>query len=143
MSSTYNLPPEGSKLLALPAHGRIACALCHSDPNHVKFEHTTRTEGNWRIIANPLAWGNENPEVLVLGFSKGPTQAGALATFDHNEIAYKGGRGSVGKILAHLGLIGSSAAELSSAVSNAIADTTGRFHFGSLSHDIDCRTACI
>ena len=69
----------------------------------------------------------------MLGFSKGPTQAGALATADHNEIAYKGGRANVGKILAHLGLIATpSEAALSSVVTDAISDPTGRFHFGSL-----------
>lgn len=115
----------------LPAHGRIDCTICHRGP--VEFGRTQRTEGDWRITANPLAWGNPRAEIIVLGFSKGPTQAGALSAALHNEIAYKGGRQQVGKILAHVGLIPKmDPADLKRRVDDLIADETGRFHFGSL-----------
>lgn len=119
---------------SLPASGRIACARCFSScGTSIQFDQTKRSEGDWRITANPLAWGNVTPEVIVLGFSKGPTQAGALLSTHHNEIAYKGGRHNVGKILAHVGLIAADdPTNLSRAVSQAISDTQGRFHFGSL-----------
>jgi hypothetical protein len=66
----------------------------------------------------------------VLGFSKGPTQAGgARSTLPHNQIAYKGGRTNLAKILHHIGLI---AAPDSCLVDQAIADCNGRFHFASL-----------
>lgn len=119
---------------SLPASGQIACARCFSSCGaSIQFDQTKRTEGDWRITANPMAWGNVTPEIMVLGFSKGPTQAGALVSTPHNEIAYKGGRHNVGKILAHVGLIaGDDPANLSLAVSQAISDTQGRFHFGSL-----------
>jgi hypothetical protein len=82
---------------------------------------------------NPLAWGNAAPEIIILGFSKGPTQAGALATTEHNQIAYKGSRGNVGKILKHVGLLQQADGEdPGQAVSRMIADRHGRFHFGSL-----------
>lgn len=117
----------------LPAPGRINCSRCFKGCAPVHFDQTRRQEGEWRITANPLAWGNAKPEVVVLGFSKGPTQAGALTTAPHNEIAYKGGRGNVGKILAHIGLLSEDRdGDLASAVSKAIADPSGRFHFGSL-----------
>lgn len=118
----------------LPTSGRVACARCFNGcGNQIQFDQTQRTVGNWRITSNPLAWGNKTPEVVVLGFSKGPTQAGALAKAPHNDIAYKGGRQNVGKILAHVGLISADDPEnLSLAVSEAISDTRGRFHFGSL-----------
>lgn len=116
----------------LPNHGRVSCSRCYGGFS-TQFDLTKRTEGDWRITANPLAWGNATPEVVVLGFSKGPTQAGALTTAPHDEIAYKGGRGNVGKILAHVGLLSDSGdGDLASAVSKAIADPLGRFHFGSL-----------
>jgi hypothetical protein len=69
----------------------------------------------------------------VLGFSKGPTQAGALTQTPHDEIAYKGGRVAVGKILAHVGLMprGDNDA-LKRSVDRLIADKAGPFHFGSL-----------
>jgi hypothetical protein len=62
----------------LPAHGRVDCVLCHRGQT-VSFDRTVTGDDDWRITANPLAWGNPNAEVVVLGFSKGPTQAGALA----------------------------------------------------------------
>jgi len=116
----------------LPSHGRVSCSLCHSDPA-LQFDVSKRTEGDWRITANPLSWGSTAPEIVVLGFSKGPTQAGALATTPHDEIAYKGSRLNVGKILAHIGLIpADTPAELKRYVDNLIADRSGRFHFASL-----------
>jgi len=90
-------------------------------------------DGKWRITANPLAWGNVAPEIVVLGFSKGPTQAGALATAPHDQIAYKGSRTAVGKILAHIGVVARPAdGNLSQTVDRLISDQRGRFHFGSL-----------
>jgi hypothetical protein len=69
--------------------------------------------------------------VLVLGFSKGPTQAGALATTPHNEIAYKKGRPNAYKILARVGLVPPSD-QPGEAMGRLIADRNGAFGFGSL-----------
>lgn len=116
----------------LPSHGRVACSHCYADVTP-QFDESKRAEGDWRITANPLSWGSVKPEVLVLGFSKGPTQAGALASAHHDEIAYKGSRLNVGKILAHVGLIPSDTPEgLRDEVDRLIADPFGRFHFASL-----------
>ncbi|MBC3345217.1 hypothetical protein HU811_01035 [Pseudomonas sp. SWRI196] len=80
-----------------------------------------------------MSWGSTHPEVVVLGFSKGPTQAGALASTPHDEIAYKGSRLNAGKILAHVGLIPSDEPDrLKRNVDRLIADKSGRFHFASL-----------
>lgn len=117
----------------LPAHGRVTCNRCFSSCNQIEFDKTRRTEQTWRITANPLAWGSNDPEVVILGFSKGPTQAGALASTPHEEIAYKGSRTNVGKILRHVGLLpGINDEDLGQAVSRLIAQPTGRLHFGSL-----------
>lgn len=117
----------------LPLHGRVNCTKCFSSEKAVEFDVTKRTEGKWRITANPCAWGNHEPEVLVLGFSKGPTQAGALVTFPHDEIAYKGGRKNIGKIFQHIGLIPPTDENLlAEAISDLISDKNGRFHFASL-----------
>ncbi|WP_454249244.1 hypothetical protein [Pseudomonas sp. R151218B TE3479] len=73
------------------------------------------------------------PEIVVLGFSKGPTQAGALASTPHDEIAYKGSRLNVGKILAHIGLIPTDEPDrVKKNVDRLISDKSGRFHFASL-----------
>jgi hypothetical protein len=112
----------------LPASGRIACNLCHRG-QPFDFDRTRTTEGAWRITNNPLAWGSTEPEIMVLGFSKGPTQAGALASTPHDQIAFKGGRANLAKILHHIGLLPEPDGRLAA---RAIADPHGRFHFGSL-----------
>lgn len=115
----------------LPVHGRIQCERCFAGED-VEFDESTRTECEWRITANPMAWGNPRAKVVVLGFSKGPTQAGALARAPHDDIAYKGSRTKVGKILQYLGLLNPQDGKtLSETVSAAIADRAGPFHFGS------------
>ena len=114
--------------LGLPDHGRVACALCHEGATY-DFDRTRTQTDEWRITNNPLAWGNSEPEVLVLGFSKGPTQAGALASQPHDSIAYKGGRTNLAKILHHIGLLAAPDPRL---VDQVIADRDGRFHFASL-----------
>lgn len=117
---------------SLPLHGRVDCTRCFSCVQ-VEFDKTTTGNSDWRITANPLAWGSQNAEIVVLGFSKGPTQKGALATAHHDEIAYKGSRLNVGKILAHIGLLQKQADNrLRAAVDREIANPMGRFHFGSL-----------
>lgn len=119
----------------LPAHGRVNCTRCFGGDAPVEFDKTRRMagDGKWRITANPLAWGSEAPEIVVLGFSKGPTQAGALATAPHDQIAYKGSRTAAGKILAHLGVLPRPAeGGLGKAMDRLISDQQGAFHFGSL-----------
>lgn len=116
----------------LPQHGRINCTKCF-ECSTIEFDKTIRSDMGWRITANPLSWGNPDCEVVVLGFSKGPTQAGALAKIPHDEIAYKGSRTNVGKILSHIGVLPIDAhGNSSQAVGQAISDQSGRFHFGSL-----------
>ncbi|PHS71858.1 MAG: hypothetical protein COB22_06725 [Cycloclasticus sp.] len=116
----------------LPEHGRISCTRCYQG-QEVIFDNTKQTDGNWRITSNPLAWGNSNAEIVVLGFSKGPTQAGDLENTPHDQIAYKGSRLNVGKILAHIGLLPKADnASLKLAVDNEISNKSSRFHFGSL-----------
>lgn len=115
-------------MTSLPDHGRIACSLCHRGQAYA-FDVTRTEVVGWRITNNPLAWGSATPEVVVLGFSKGPTQAGALARLPHDEIAFRGGRTNLAKILHHVGLLSSPDSKL---VDRAIADRQGRFHFASL-----------
>jgi hypothetical protein len=112
----------------LPQHGRIVCARCHKGQLH-QFDKTQTEEHGWRITNNPLAWGGRTPEVMVLGFSKGPTQKDALAHSRHEDIAYKGGRTELAKILHHIGLLPTPDREL---VDRLIADPSGHMHFGSL-----------
>jgi hypothetical protein len=112
-------------LSCIPEHGRINCDVCHR--GQITFDLTERTEGNWRITANPLAWGNPQAEILVLGFSKGPNALGALATKSHNAIPYAGQRHWVKKILARIGVV-----SVDANIDTLIADHAGRFAWGSL-----------
>ncbi|WP_296745814.1 hypothetical protein [Mesorhizobium sp.] len=116
----------------LPAHGRIDCTECFRG-EIVHFDRTKRDDRDWRITANPLAWGNPNAPIIILGFSKGQTQAGDLARTPHDQIAYKGNRPNVGRILAHVGLVKVGTRESqAAAIDRMIADRNGLFHFGSL-----------
>lgn len=117
---------------SLPTHGRVDCSICFGDTTPI-FDHSHIEGDSWRIKSNPLSWGSTLPEVVVLGFSKGPTQSGALAQTHHDEIAYRGSRTNVGKILRHVGLLTvEDTATLSSAVDSLIHNPSGRFHFASL-----------
>ena len=117
---------------SLPTHGRVDCTMCFRD-TVPQFDHSYAEGDGWRIKSNPLSWGNDRPEVVVLGFSKGPTQSGALAQAHHDHIAYKGSRTNVGKILRHVGLLpGEHPAGLSAEVDALISNPSGRFHFASL-----------
>jgi len=116
----------------LPLHGVVECNACY-ETTPVIFDRTVKTDGAWRITANPLAWGNPYAEIVVLGFSKGPSQAGTLSNTPHNDIAYKTHRVNVGKILSHLGLLPKGDNTfLKNMVDKIIADEQGRFHFSSL-----------
>ena len=117
----------------LPIHGRIKCKKCYS--GDVAFNKSREENDGWRITANPLAWGNPYAEVVVLGFSKGPTQAEALEHTPHDDICFKGSRLNVGKIMAHVGLISklpNDSDKLKQKVGELVANKDGRFHFGSL-----------
>jgi len=128
----FYLTLQGICMSCLPDHGRIDCSRCFKSTT-VEFDKTKCGEGDWRITANPLAWGNTEAEIVVLGFSKGPYQAGALSHAPHNEIAYKRGRKNVGKILSHIGLLKKGNPDaLKQDVDHIISDKGGRFHFGSL-----------
>lgn len=112
----------------LPRPGRLNCIRCFSQ-DACAFDRAAETVGEWRIVNNPLAWGNPQAEVVVLGFSKGPNQQGGLATRPVSEVAFQGGRLPLAKILHHIGLIRAPRKEI---LDQCIADASGRFHFGSL-----------
>ena len=119
----------------LPSHGRVKCVRCFEPAQATDFDITRRgaPDATWRITSNPLAWGSVEPEIVVLGFSKGPTQAGALAGSPHDAIAYKGSRAAVGKIFAHIGIVPEPKdGRYREMVDRLIADQDGRLHFGSL-----------
>lgn len=82
-----------------PAHGRIPCNKCFQ-----KGE-TVISRGQWRAVNDPGAWGSANPRILVLGFSKGATQADAYQHRPFDQVAFAGARQRLKQILARLGLM--------------------------------------
>lgn len=116
---------------ALPQHGRVDCTACFGGA--VTFNGTRREQDGWRITSNPLSWGNERPKVLVLGFSKGPLQSGAVGMAEHDEIAFRGAANwqNAYNILARVGVVPPSDRP-AGAMCQLIADRNGSFGFGSL-----------
>ena len=71
-----------------PTHGRIDCKVCFEENSNL-----TRPHNDWKMINDPGAWGgSENPEYLVLGFSKGSTQANYYNNGSFENVAFKGMR---------------------------------------------------
>lgn len=114
-------------VIQLPKHGRIACGRCFGG-NSVDWGHTSYEPGDgWSVINNPMAWGSRTPSILVLGFSKGGNQNDEILERHHNEVAFRGGRANLSKILETLGLKPSHRT-----IDQLIAEPQGDFAFGSL-----------
>lgn len=108
---------------ALPVHGYIGCRSCFPGAEHV-MRFANSDGSRWQIEQPNAAWGSTEPEVLVLGFSRGATQSKPGTPFD--DIAFKGMRGSLTLILRALGLLGTES------VDTHIRASETRFGFGSL-----------
>jgi len=85
-----------------PAHGPIACRKCFG-PSDGGAD--TLTVGRWQAVNDPGAWGAADPKILVLGFSKGFTQAGAYRTGRFEDVPFKGMRPRLTEMLQSLGLL--------------------------------------
>jgi hypothetical protein len=69
----------------LPKHGKIDCSVCFPELVGDVFE----PNNEWKMINDPGAWGgNDEPDYLVLGFSKGFTQAGMCNDNKFEDIAF-------------------------------------------------------
>lgn len=108
--------------MTFPVHGRMDCRVCFEG---AQAEH--KPHPKWRMRNDPGAWGSENPEVLVLGFSKGSTQANIYANGRFEDVAFAGMRPRLTRTLQHFKLLGEG-----QTADSAIANPSGRFAFGSL-----------
>lgn len=123
------IPPSVARVSErglLPVHGRIACGDCFPD-GHAVWGESEFERGGWRLANNPMAWGSQEPEILVLGFSKGPNQNASILTSRHEDVAFARGRKALGKILDTLGLMPSGRT-----MDDLIADPSSPMAFGSL-----------
>jgi len=82
-----------------PSHGRINCSLCFPSPGEMVSARS------WRFRNDPGHFGSSNPKVLVLGFSKGPTQVSVYDNGPFEDIAFAKSRERLKRILVTLGLI--------------------------------------
>ena len=85
---------------SLPAHGPISCRRCFDGSSS-----DVLTMGRWQAINDPGAWGSANPEILVLGFSKGFTQADAYKNGPFEDVPFARMRPRLTEALQALGLL--------------------------------------
>ena len=107
----------------LPKHGKIQCSECYLPNNN----ETIQPHPEWRMINDPGAWGSDNPEYLVLGFSKGATQAGIYQKGEFEDIAFAGMRPRLTQALQTLGALKSHETS-----DEKISDPHSNIAFGSL-----------
>lgn len=105
----------------LPDHGPIKCRKCHVS------DTPCQTIDNWNICNDPGAWGSSTPKILVLGFSKGFTQANAYTKNQFDSVAFSGMRPRLKYALQKLGLI-----DESQNIDSLLHATENDFAFGSL-----------
>lgn len=108
----------------LPPHGKIECHDCFSGD-----QLQTNPHPKWLMTNDPGAWGSERPKILILGFSKGATQADIYQHGSFDDIAFGGvqTRRNLTKILQRVHLL-----PLSETVDEKIRATEKIFAFGSL-----------
>ena len=108
---------------ALPIHGRLNCSRCF------KHGESFQQIGQWQMRRDPGAWGSARPKYLVLGFSKGATQADIYANGDFDDVAFGGERTrrNLTSILRKVGLL-----KPDETVHEKIRATEKDFHFASL-----------
>lgn len=108
----------------LPKHGKIECRLCFSAAEgNIRKPNT-----NWKMINDPGAWGGGcRPDYLVLGFSKGATQAGIYESGRFESVAFARMRPRLTEALRAMGAL--SKYESSD---EKIGDPNSNIAFGSL-----------
>ncbi|MDO6642102.1 hypothetical protein Q4557_19300 [Shewanella sp. 5_MG-2023] len=110
--------------MSLPQHGMLNCARCFNGCDTKLIQ----PHPLWLLKNDPGAWGGSQPNVLVLGFSKGSTQTDIYKTGNFEDVAFGGGaRNRLDEVLKKLHLL-----EPYEHVSNEITNPNSRFSFGSM-----------
>ena len=108
----------------LPAHGKISCRQCFSSAH----EKVCAPNADWRIVNDPGAWGGgENPDYLVLGFSKGATQANIYEKGVFEDVAFAKMRPRLTQALQAVGVL-----PANETADEKIANPNSNIAFGSL-----------
>ena len=80
-------------------HGRLQCRLCFNGSEE------TLSVGDWRLRNNPGYYGSSDPEILILGFSKGANQNRVAQDGNFDKIAFAGARHRLKAVLETLKLM--------------------------------------
>lgn len=80
-------------------HGPGQCRDCFSGNDRLKIM------GDWQLHNNPGYYGSQNPNTIILGFSKGANQNKAAAAGDFDKIAFAGARHRLKRVLEILELM--------------------------------------
>src|SRR5690606_15377760 len=95
---TTELPMTASPTLI--AHGRMTCDRCWAGCGD-----TMQALDGAQLVRDPGHWGSDNPQVLVLGISKGNTQAAAYENEPFDTVAFKGIRDRMLQVFQSVGLL--------------------------------------
>ncbi|SHJ99811.1 hypothetical protein SAMN02745216_02673 [Desulfatibacillum alkenivorans DSM 16219] len=109
-----------------PIHGKIKCSRCFEGAP-VQWGKTFIESNGWTLENNPGAWGSRNPEILILGYSKGDRQAKKILSIPFDEIPFKGMRNNLTRILQKLGIL-----SLGESIDQRIHGEENELAFGSL-----------
>ena len=107
----------------LTVHGKLACRECFNGTD----DNSIKPHKKWKMINDPGAWGSSESECLVLGFSKGATQAGIYETGKFEDIAFAGMRKRLTIALRLMGTLLND-----ETVDQKISDPNSNISFGSL-----------
>lgn len=107
--------------MSLPRHGKLECRLCFLDDREV------HESASWRVRNDPGAWGSDNPLILVLGFSKGATQADIYQTGKFEDVPFADCRDRLSELLRAVGLL-----ETGQKIDERFGPNEKTFAFGSL-----------
>lgn len=110
--------------MTLPTHGKLDCKKCYKACSaNIAAPHP-----RWLMRNDPGSWGSSEPKFLVLGFSKGSTQADIYREGTFEDVAFGGNaRDRLDTLLKRIGLIAET-----NHVSNEINNPNSDFSFGSL-----------
>lgn len=106
----------------LPKHGMIDCRECYLNNDEITLPHE-----KWRMVNDPCAWGSDTPKYLVLGFSKGSTQAGIYQKGNFEDIAFAKMRTRLTQALQIVGVLSET-----EKVDDKIKNSDSNIAFGSL-----------
>ncbi|MFT4807678.1 MAG: hypothetical protein ACI9LX_000999 [Paraglaciecola sp.] len=107
----------------IPTHGKVECNVCFQGPGKVQYPHDL-----WKMVNDPGSWGSNSPNILVLGFSKGATQANLYQSSNFEDVAFGGpSRKRLTTILTSVGIL-----KVGENISSYISDPNSRISFGSL-----------